>query len=310
MKYTFVLLACLSLIHVSAQTDTTQTAPPDIWKSGGLSSLTFSQVSLSNWAAGGENSSAVNTFFSVFADKKLRKHKWQNTLDLGYGLLKQGDRQVVKSDDRISFTTKYSYQLSKKEGGKWFVNGFLDFRTQFAPGFSPDDPDSVISRFMAPAYITVGSGIEYSPNDYVTFGYTPVSGKITVVTDDVIVGAQGAYGVLPGMNSRFELGSFFRFGYKQEAFKNINVDTRLELFTNYEKDTFGNIDVNWQNSIVMKVNKYISTNIFTQLLYDDDINIQEVNNDGEVVSSGPRTQLKSVFGVGIAYSFGDSRPKE
>ena len=93
--------------------------------------------------------------------------------------------------------------------------------------------------------------------------------------------------------------------------KNVNVDMKLELFTNYEKGTFGNIDVNWQNSIVMKVNKYISTNLFTQLVYDDDINTERVESGtGDVVQAGPKTQFKSVFGVGIAYAFGDSRPKD
>jgi hypothetical protein len=294
---------------IAQTTDTTQAAKPKDWLIGGLSSITFSQVALDNWAAGGENSASVNSFLSLFADKRKNRSKWQNTLDLGYGLLKQGDSRVLKSDDRINLNTKYGRQITK-ENVKWFYNGFLDFRTQFAPGFSQDDPDSVISRFMSPAYLTVGSGIEYMPNKFVSFSYTPVAGKITIVNDDAIVGSAGAYGVMPGENTRAELGSFFRFGYKQEAFKNINVDMRLELFTNYERENFGNIDVNWQNNLVMKVNKYIATTLFTQIIYDDDILTERVNSEGNVVSAGPKTQLKSVFGVGVTYAFGDSRPKE
>jgi hypothetical protein len=302
------LLLLLGTSLWAQTTDTTQVKSD--WIKGGLSSVTFSQVSLTNWAAGGDNSSSINSFLSLFADKRRKRVKWQNSVDLGYGLLKQGERQVVKSDDRISINTKYGYQV-KNGNEKWHFTGFMDFRTQFAPGFSQDDPDSVISRFMAPAYLTLGSGIEYSPNKFISFAYTPVSGKITIVNDDVLVGTQGAYGVLPGNNARAELGSFFRINYKQEAMKNVNVDMRLELFTNYEKENFGNIDVNWQNSIVMKVNKYISTNLFTQLLYDDDINTERVDKTtGDVLKAGPKTQFKSVFGVGVAYAFGDSRPKE
>lgn len=308
--FVLVLLMTVCVTGIFAQASDSTQAPPSDWISGGLSSLTFSQVSLQNWAAGGENSASVNSFLSLFADKRKNISKWQNTLDLGYGLLKQGENRVLKSDDRINLNSKYGRQVTKGND-KWFFNGFIDFRTQFAPGFSQDDPDSVISRFMAPAYLTLGSGIEYAPNAFLSFAYTPVAGKVTIVNDDAIVGTAGAYGVLPGENTRAELGSFFRFSYKQEAMKNVNVDMRLELFTNYERANFGNIDVNWQNNIVMKVNKYISTTLFTQVLYDDDINTEKVDKDtGEVLQAGPKTQFKSVFGVGIAYAFGDSRPKE
>ncbi len=307
MKRVLYSLSIVLFLHTQAQ----DAAPSDTtyWKKGGTSSLTFSQVSLSNWAAGGQNSSSINAFFNVFADKKLRRHKWNNALQLGYGLQKQGEGRAQKSDDRIAFQSSYGYQVT--EGNtRWFLSGFIDFRTQFVEGFSQDDQDSVISRFMAPAYLTVGTGIEYSPNEFINFSYKPLTGKLTFVLDGEIVGDAGAYGVAPGRTVRGELGSYFSFQYKQEAIKNVNVETRLELFTNYEAETFGNIDVNWQNTIVMQINKYMTTNLFTQLLYDDDINTERVLGDGSVVAAGPKVQFKSVFGFGITYNFGDQRVKE
>jgi len=251
---------------------------------------------------------SLNGFFQAFADYQKRRHKWQNTLDLGYGLLKQGSGRVQKSDDKINYVTKYGYQV--REGNtKWFLSTMLDFRTQFAEGFSQENPDSVISRFFAPAYLTVGTGIEFAPNEFVSFSYIPVTGKMTFVADESLVGESGAYGVEPGKTFRAELGSYFRFLYKQEAFTNVNIDTRLELFTNYEKETFGNIDVNWQNTIVMKVNEYLSTNLFTHLFYDDDIKTVEETAEG-VIASGPKVQFKSVFGVGLTYEFGQQRKQE
>lgn len=70
--------------------------------SGSLSTVTFFQVSLSNWFAGGESSVSVNGFFNAFADYREGRRKWQNTLDLGYGLLRQGSRGVEKPDDKIN----------------------------------------------------------------------------------------------------------------------------------------------------------------------------------------------------------------
>lgn len=303
-----LLFGVLVSAQAFAQQDTTQT-DTTYWTKGGLSRVTFSNVSLSNWAAGGENSTSVASFLSVFADKKKARHKWQNSLDLAYGVLKQGSRPVQKSDDKINFVMRHGYLLND-DRPKWFLTASLDFRTQFAPGFAQEDQDSVISRFLAPGYLTVGTGVEFAPNEYLTFNYKPLTGKITLVTDDEIVGENGAYGVNPGENMRAELGSYFGANYKQEAFKNVKIDSRLELFTNYQKETFGLIDVNWQNSIVMRVNEYLSTNLFTQLIYDDDIRTERVDDQGNTSTGGAQVQLKSVFGIGLVYEFGAERAKK
>jgi len=54
----------------------------------------------------------------------------------------------------------------------------------------------------------------------------------------------------------------------------------------------------------MKVNKYISATVSTQLIYDHDIPIAVDNdNDGINDSVGPRAQFKEVIGVGLSYKF-------
>lgn len=60
------------------------------WKTGGVFSITGSQTALLNWSAGGENAISLNAFFSVFANYKKGKLAWDNSLDVGYGLMKQG----------------------------------------------------------------------------------------------------------------------------------------------------------------------------------------------------------------------------
>ena len=230
-------------------------------------------------------------------------------MDIGYGLLKQGDRKIIKSDDKLNVVTQYGYQVINGND-KWYITGIIDFRSQFTPGYSQDDPDSVISRFMAPGYLTIGSGIEYSPNKHITFGYKPVTEKLTIVTDDKIIGTEGAYGVEAGKNVRTELGSYFNFSYKNEIVKNVKFDTKLELFTNYEADDFGNIDVNWQSNLIMRINDYMTTNLFAHLLYDDDIKTESVDSNGDIQTRGARTQFKNVFGIGLAYHFGAERIKD
>ena len=80
-------------------TDTTQG-----WKKGGVLSVNLAQTSLKNWAAGGQNSIAVNGMLSVFANLTKGKSRWDNLLDMGYGILKQGKgTDPMKTDDKIDF---------------------------------------------------------------------------------------------------------------------------------------------------------------------------------------------------------------
>ena len=295
------------LIATAQDTDTTY------WKKGGISTLTFSQVSLTNWAAGGQNSAAVNFNFGTFADYQKGRTKWENSLDVAYGLIKQADNDFEKSDDKLNIITKYGYQINN-DNEKWFFSALLDFRTQFSPGFDPETNSTLISDFMAPGYLVIGTGVDYYPNEFLSFSYIPVTGKFTFVTVQDLAD-NGDYGVdpavrdvdgniiTPGKNSRSELGSFFRAKYLKG-----NFESRLELFTNYVED-FGTIDVNWQNALVVQISKVLSTNFFTQLIYDKDILIgADDNGDGEILEADgefkDRVQFKSVIGIGLTYQFG------
>jgi len=125
---------------------------------------------------------------------------------------------------------------------------------------------------------------------------------------------QGAFGVTKaiydpvtgeklrdGSNSRTELGFLFTSGYKTEIFKNIKMENKLNLYSDYINN-FGNIDVDWQLQLDFIVNKYVRANINTHVIYDDDIKAKEEIN-GEQVIVGPKIQLKQMLGVGLIYSF-------
>ncbi len=76
------------------------------WNFGGLASLSFSQVSLTNWAAGGRSSSSGVAILNVFGNYKKDNLSWENSLDMGYGLLKEQDNKVIKSNDKFDFNSK------------------------------------------------------------------------------------------------------------------------------------------------------------------------------------------------------------
>ena len=72
--------------------------------------------------------------------------------------------------------------------------------------------------------------------------------------------------------------------------------TKLELFSNYMNNP-ENIDVNADVLFTFKINSWFSASLNWTLIYDDDIDIRD--NQGNV---GPRTQFKSVLGLGVSYT--------
>lgn len=113
----------------------------------------------------------------------------------------------------------------------------------------------------------------------------------------------GAFGVDMGSTMRSEIGGYLRVQFKSDIAKNINYTTRLDLFSNYMNNP-GNIDVNWENILTMKVNEFISANFMTHLIYDDDIKVA-VDRDGDGITegTGTRLQFKQLFGAGFNYKF-------
>lgn len=277
------------------------------WKMGGVVGFNFSQTSLTNWAAGGQNSLSVNGLLSAFASYKQGKSSWDNSLDIGYGLLKQGiDDYFTKTDDKIDIMSKYGREAFKN----FNYAALLNFKTQMSPGYKYPDTENKISDFFAPAYLLLGAGLDYKPDQYFSAYLSPLTAKFTFVTDPDL-SDDGAFGVTPGETVRGEIGGYVRTIYTRgdftnEFLKNVAFTTKLDLFSNYS-DNPQNIDVNWEILVALKVNKYLSVNFNTHLLYDDDILVPvDRNGNGEFESTeapGPRTQFKEILGVGFSLKF-------
>lgn len=278
------------------------------WKTGGTVTVNISQTALKNWSAGGQNSVSLNGLLNLFATFKSQNGIWENYLDLGYGSIKQdGNTSWWKTDDKIDFTSKYG----QRAFSDWYYAALLNFKTQFTDGYNYPEDSTVISGFMAPGYVLGALGLDYKPSDKFTAFVAPVTSKLTFVNNQDLADA-GAFGVesallddagkviTSGENFRAEIGGYVRFFYKQNLMENVDLQTKLDLFSNYLNNP-QNIDLNWEVLLSMKVNKYISATITTQLIYDDDVDIEH-EKDGQT-KMGPMPQFKEVLGVGFSYKF-------
>jgi hypothetical protein len=299
-------------ILINAQTiDSTKS-----WTKGGVLNFNFSQSSFTNWAAGGENAISATGLLTTFANYKKGNNSWDNTLDLAYGLLQSGKTDLRKNEDKIDLSSKYGRYAFLKH---WYYTALLSAKTQFADGYNFPNDSVVISGFMSPGYLIGSLGMDYKTKDNSFSAYiSPVTSKTTFVTNQTLADA-GAYGVEKakydstggayvltehGKKVRSEFGGYIKIAFKKDVAKNVNLASKLELFSNYA-DRPQNIDVNWEVLIGMKINKFLTTTISTQLIYDHDIPVpikREVNGVS-VDGTGPRLQFKQVLAIGLSFKF-------
>lgn len=260
------------------------------WSTNSSVGLNFSQVQLSNWAGGGQSSISIGSIVNLTADYARGNSVWENKFDIAYGLIRQGDKESAtfrKTDDLLNIVTRYSYHLD--EG--FFISAILDYRTQMDIGyeFSEQNGETIRrkkSDFMAPGFLVSSLGATYKRPKVFSVTLSPFTGKFTFVLNDSLSNA-GAFGVEPGQRIRSEAGLGLNANYEQKIYTNINFRTNLSLFAGYLP--LSHVDVNWEGTLLLKVNQFIKTTVQAQLVYDHDI-IQKV-------------QWRNVINVGLLVEF-------
>ncbi len=289
--YIVMLFAALATITY-AQTDD-KGYQEGAWVLKGVTGLNMSQTAMANWSAGGENSIAGNAYLNASLTHKKGNWLWVTNMVLDYGLSKTKSQGMRKSSDKIGLSTQLGYSTDNV----WFYTLMGDLNTQFAKGYDYPDKEHQISNFFAPAYSNIALGMEWRPKSNYSLLLSPVSTKMTFVTDDYLSDL-GAFGVDPGDHFKIEGGAFVKARAELPVMENVNLITTADSFTPYSKD-FGNIDVNWDVLISMKINKVLSATINTTLKYDNDVKTFDDNG----VKKGAKVQFKEVLGIGLAYNF-------
>jgi len=295
------LLANDTIISLVPKVDTSY------WKMKCAFGLNGTQSSFVNWSAGGRNNISAIAFISSMADYKKDKWLWKNSLDLALGGMKYidaaGKKQgFQKTDDKIDLSTNIGYKLREK----LYLSMIGGFRTQFMDGYNFPNDSVKVSTFMAPGYINLALGLDYTPNEHFSLFFSPLSSKMTIVNDETLanLGAFGVEkavfsetdGVVAGKGFRAEFGAYLKISYTKDLFKNVNFKGKVEFFSNYANNP-QNIDVNADVLWTFKVNTWLQASLNWTLIYDDDINIRDTKGN-----SGPRTQFKSVLGLGLSYT--------
>ncbi|TMM58708.1 DUF3078 domain-containing protein [Maribacter algarum] len=287
---------------------------PTFWQSVNLIGLNFSQAAFINWNAGGNNSIAAQANARFERNYKFRYFQWNNILETRYGINLQEGQKIRKTDDAIRISSTVGYR--RDTISNWYYSVKANFNTQYTDGFKYPDRETPISRVMSPGYFFLGAGTSYiSKGQKLNIYISPITQKATFVLDQELAD-KGAFGVEKavldpdgniverGKNLFLEVGFLITNDWETQLMENIALKHRLNLYTDYIR-SFGNIDIDWELNVNLKVNKYIVTNLGTHIIYDDDILFDALKNEaGEVINEGrPKLQFKQLLGVGVAYNF-------
>ena len=250
------------------------------WKKGGTLLLNFNQGSLSNWAAGGEQSIlGINGILNYAINYKRGKHTWDNYFDLALGFQNATSfGKFRKIDDRIDITSKYGRQLSNKV----YAAALINFNSQALAGYDYGT-NTKISNFLAPGKVLVSLGLDFRPNENFSVFVSPITTRWILKKDSDFFTVD-KFGVPAGKKSYNEIGAYLSAKYSKPLAKWAVYTTRLDLFTNYKRNP-QNVDVFFTNLLAMNFNKWLGTTISLDMIYDDDV-IQKL-------------QLKEILGIGL-----------
>ncbi|MFL0352150.1 DUF3078 domain-containing protein [Xanthomarina sp. GH4-25] len=317
MKKFLFILSIVSFQCIIAQPDSLYFKTENInipkWSQNNKASVLLSEVAFVNWNAGGSNSISALFNFESALKYRYRHLVWQSILISRYGINKQENQGLRKTDDILDVSSTLGFR--RNEFTNWFFSSRFHFKTQFTKGYNYPDDTNVLSRFMAPGYLFVGGGIEYGKNiEEFSFYFSPLTVKTTFVLDDTLANS-GSFGVTPavyddqgnileeGERIRNEFGILLTSIYEKEIFQNVLLTNYVSFYTDYINE-FGNIDIDWQINFDFKVNNFMKANFGSHLKYDNDVKtLVETEEIDEYETKGAMVQWKQILGVGVVVDF-------
>ena len=319
----------------AAQNAEVKVEKPKYWTSSLKTNVSLGQTSLTNWAAGGDNTVSLAAFVDANANYKKDEMFWNNRLQLDYGFLYASSKPIIqKNTDRIYLESKWGYKTEAMKN--FYFSANYDFKSQFAPGYEYKTPsveglenlpmkDKVqawmdarkpLSGILSPAYTNLALGIDWTPAKWLSVNFAPLTGGFVIVED---VRFRQSYsmplrkeweGITEGVptdgsqlrSARFEFGAQLKVDAKVNVNDNFSYSTQVVLFSNY-LDKPQNLRVNWDNRIDWKLAKYFSFTVTTNLIYDDKVMIFS-EKDGK---THQRIQFKESVAFGFTYTIASKK---
>lgn len=256
--------------------------------------LQFSQAYISpNWYQGGNNhiSGLFNFLWNVTLNPVYHPtFLFQSNLQYKLGIYSTPDDEVhdyAISEDVL----QYNMNIGLKAVKNWYYSYNLTFKTQLLPNY---ESNSIVRKasFMSPGELNMGLGMTYSKqNDTKTLKLnvliSPISYNLKTCIDSAINPEQ--FNIKPGHKSVSEIGSNTEANVNWNITSNINLKSRLFLFTDYSY-----FQGDWENTFSFAINRFLSTQIYLHMRFDSSVDSS---------TGWKKFMLKEILSFGLSYNF-------
>jgi hypothetical protein len=282
LSHLLLLLVCTLALsaQVSRAADTKDSASHE-WKHSHVAQLTVTQVSYTDWSAGGENALAYTLTADGKSEHDLEKTNWATTYKFAFGQARLGDKGIRKTDDIINLESVYKYKLGV------LVNPFISVTalSQFTKGykFDPSNIGTEVSDLFDPLYLTEAAGVAYQP-------IPELKTRLGLALREVFVKTHYEYTDDPATTeiekSKTEGGLQCVTEVNWPINDQVVYTSKLDLFDAFKK--LDRVSVRWDNVIAAKLSKVFSINFSLNLINEPTVT--------------PVTQVREAFALGISYT--------
>ncbi len=271
------------------------------WRLGGDGTIGFTQTYLENWKKGGQSALSLQLVLKGFANysRHDNKLKWENSAEIRNGYIRPGGEgaELQKNDDKFEITSRLGISAFKK----WFYGVEFNYETQFFNGYrypTSSHPDP-ISAFMAPARTFFKVGLDYKPNNNFSLFLSPITAKNVFVKDTMKID-QTNFGIQRGKRSFWEPGLNTDITYRKNITPDISYETKFKMFINYIQP-WGNLDINWENLVVMRLTDHINMRMLVHMIYDENVLFPVYDANEVKIDEKPKLQLREFISIGFSY---------
>ena len=289
--HTAPLPATLPLTHPSAPLEPFYVTKPHFWTFMGDYYLQFMQNHVSdNWYQRGSKSySMLGTVTLQYNYDNARKLKFNNKLEMRLGFQTTSADTVNKfktSEDLLRYTGRFDLQAHKK----WYYALQVLAYTQFSKGLKDND-EKVYSDFMSPFTLNVSLGMDYmveTKNKRLKgiIHLAPLAFNFKYVDRKALAKANG---ITTDHHTVEDFGSQTTIELEWKPIDNVSWKSRFYAYTTYHK-----LLIEWENTISLQFNKYLSTNLFLYPRFDDSV--------APIEPGHTLIQFQEFFSLGFSYS--------
>lgn len=262
------------------------------WSCKANSFLQFSQnMSSENWYQGGSSSMSLLGILTAKLNYDNKKSvQWENNAEWRMGMNAVFNDSTVKraintNDDVIRINSK----LGIRAGDSFFYSSFLDVSTQVLKNYKGINSVVLKSSFLSPVRLNLGVGMDFKYKKLFSLMLSPVSYKyIYVLEKDPKVINPNMFGIKNGETHLSEFGSSFRAQTSFSPLPELQIESRLSFYTNYEK-----VEIDWEIIGNFTINRFLSTRVSLNPRYDNTV----------ILSGGEKAkiQFKELVSFGFSY---------